>query len=142
MTTIVMNTETLAVTEYDWAFQSITGQHAGSALGLYELGGDDDAGTAIDASVLSGPVGGQQTIGVAGIYFTVDSDGQGVAVVVTSSDTWLYPIGMRAKGVSRAMAGAGIQENWLSFGYRNVAGADFLLQRIDAETFVAPTRRL
>src|SRR5574343_21954 len=54
MNTIVMNTLTGAVTEYDWAFQSITPTHAGGAAGLFLLGGDKDGALPIPANVLTG----------------------------------------------------------------------------------------
>lgn len=51
MNTIVLNTLTGAVSEYDWPFQSLTPTHAGDVTGLYALGGDTDAGRPIDAHI-------------------------------------------------------------------------------------------
>ena len=52
---IVMNTLNGSVTEYDnFDFQSITPTHAGSATGLFLLGGDDDLGQPIVASITTG----------------------------------------------------------------------------------------
>ena len=55
MNTIVMNTLNGAVTEYGrFAFQSITPRLAGSALGLFALGGDTDAGEPIVGRIDTG----------------------------------------------------------------------------------------
>ena len=52
MNTIACNTLTGAVSEYTgFGFQSLTPTHAGSANGLFALGGDTDAGLPIVANI-------------------------------------------------------------------------------------------
>ena len=59
---IVMNTLTGAVSEYDnYAFDSMADTKAGSATGLYAIGGDTDAGITITGEIVTGkPLWGDQ----------------------------------------------------------------------------------
>lgn len=136
MTTIVMNTLTGAVSEYDWRFASLTSTHAGSEDGLFELGGDDDDGVPI-AALITTPktLQGGETLktrmetafltihGAAGTWGEFHVHGQ--------TDSWAYPVEVAASGLSRAKPGRGIRENFLGFGYSNVDGAPFRLDRIE-----------
>lgn len=140
-TTIVMNTLTGAVTEYDWAFQSLTPDHAGGT-GLYVLGGNTDAGDPIDGEFLSGDQGGGHKLGLGSVYVGVQGEGEGAVLVKGAAADWAYPVQVRASGISRAKAGRGISENYLALGYRNVDGADFTIDRIDAEVIESKQRRL
>jgi hypothetical protein len=142
MTTIVMNTLTGAVTEYDWAFQSITPEHAGSADGLFTLGGDTDDGAEIEAELRGSKAGGTAKQGLGNVYLAVQGEGAGRLIVAGQSSEWEYPVTVRASGVSRARPGHGISENYLTLGYRNVAGAAFRLDRIDAEVYESNHGRL
>lgn len=140
MTTIVMNTLNHAVTEYGWSFQSITPTHAGSTAGLHVLGGETDAGTAITGEIRTGLSGGSKKLGVGSVYVAVQGAGDGIVRVQGLTEGWEYPLGVRAGGVSRVKPGKGIRENYLGFGYRNVAGADFRLDRIEADIVESPKR--
>jgi hypothetical protein len=142
MTTIVMNTMNGAVTEYDWAFQSLTPANAGSASGLFVLGGNTDATTPITGQFLSGDHGGEHKLGLGSVYVGVQGEGAGEVLVKGAADDWAYPVTVRASGISRAKAGRGISENYLALGYRNVDGADFTIDRIDAEVIESKQRRL
>lgn len=142
MTAIVMNTGNGAVTEYDWAFQSMTPALAGSAAGLFTLGGATDAGAPITGELRSGKPGGDvvQVLGAA--YVAGSSEGAGVLIVEGLDDEWEYPVAARTSGVARAKPGKGIRESYLGFGYRNVAGADFRIDRIDVEIHPLKTRKV
>lgn len=141
MTAIVLNTATAAVTEYDWTFQSVTERHAGSAAGLFALGGDTDATAPITGSFLTGKPEAGKLLGLDNVYLTLESDGDGVLIVQGKDDTWEYPVPARASGIARAKPGRGIQESRLALGFRNVAGAFFRLERMDAEITQSKTRR-
>lgn len=143
MTTIVLNTLKLAVTEYDWEFQSLTPTHAGDAAGLYTLGGDTDAGEAIAAEVRGGRslLGSERKKAVPDLYYALRGAGEGTAVVEGDSGVYTYDFAVRATGVSRAAPGRGISENYLALGYRNKAGVDFRLDRIDADVVPSKQRR-
>lgn len=142
MTTIVMNTLTGAVTEYDWVIQSATAAQASSSAGLHDLGGDSDAGAPITGEIRSGLMGGEGRQGLESVYVGVKGAGQGIVRIEGESGAWEYPMDVRAGGVSRVQPGKGIEENWLGYGYRNVAGADFLLDSVDAEIVQSKKRRL
>lgn len=144
MKTIVMNTLSGSVTEYDWSLTSITQTRAGSAGGLYALGGNTDAGQPIAAFITTGKKLWGDTIKkfVAYVYFAMAGTGIGRARVVTRSQTYAYEFPVQADGVSRAVTGRGIRENYLAFGFDNVGGADFRIDLIEPKTAASTTRRI
>ena len=144
MTAIVMNTITRAVSEYDWGFESITPTHAGSALALYQLGGDTDAGLPIQSTIRTATrMWGEALKSLMGdVYFSMEGTGQGVLKVHTRTISYGYPFPVRAAGVSRGEPGKGIRENYLGFGYENVGGEYFRIDRIEIPSFKSTTRRL
>lgn len=133
MTIIVMNTLNAAVTEYDWTLQSITPTHATRNDGLFTLGGETDAGSAIAADVRTGKTlwGSDRKKAVENVYYGLKGSGTGVCRIDGESTSFEYNFAIRASGVSRAEPGKGISENYLGFGFKNTAGADFRLDRID-----------
>ena len=141
MTTIVLNTATGAVTEYDWAFQSLSAAHAADAGGLYTLGGDDDAGAPIASRMMSGKPGGEKLLNPGDVYLALHGEGGGFLIVQGVEQEWEYPVQARASGVSRAKPGRGIRESRLALGYRNADGANFRLDRLDAEIYESQSRR-
>lgn len=152
MTAIVMNTRTGAVTEYgaSFAFSGITPTHAANASGLYTLGGNTDAGTAITAP-FRGPYIGADSVVVAGdVYVGIRGDegaAQGQVRVlaggksVTRGTEWQYPLYAQSSGVSRAKVGRGIRENALSFGYTNEGGAFYTIRSLQVELSSSKTRK-
>lgn len=142
MTAIVLNTATGAVSEYDWTFQSLTATHAGSATGLFTLGGNTDKTAPITGQVVTGKPGGEKMLALGNVYLTIEGSGAGVLIVQGRSQSWEYPVLERASGIARAKPGRGIRESRLAFGYRNVDGADFRLERIAAEVTQSTTRRV
>lgn len=144
MKTIVMNTLSGAVTEYDWTLTSITPTRAGSAAGLHAVGGNTDAGQPIAASITTGKKLWGDTIKkfVAYMYFAMTGTGIGRARVVTHSQTYAYEFPVKAQGVSRAVTGRGIRENYLAFGFDNIGGADFRIDSMEPTTAASNTRRI
>ena len=144
MKTIVMNTLSGSVTEYDWTITSITPTHGGSEAGLHLMGGDTDAGEPINAAITTGKLLWVDTIRkfVAYIYFAMTATGLGRARVETRSQTYAYEFPVQAGGVSRAVTGRGIRENYLAFGFDNVAGGDFRIDLIEPKTAASTTRRI
>ncbi|WP_314324496.1 hypothetical protein [Comamonas aquatica] len=147
MNAIVMNTLNGAVTEYSrFAFQSITPRLAGSALGLFQLGGDTDAGEPIAGRIDTGARdwGSIQLKQIAAAYFSLrQTSGQAVfAVGVEDGSVYSYPVALRAKGVSRADPGRGIRENFLSFGFEVPGGQAFVLSGIEVDIRASKTRRV
>lgn len=146
MTAIVVNTKTGAVSEYDWNFQCITPQHLGDATGLYAIGGDTDNGAAINSSALTGvTLGSASNVNwLDAVYFSLQSSGQGALLLRTNTDVnpRSYTFVVRAKGESRATPPRGLRENYLAFGYANVGGVDFRLDRIEVPVGQSATRRI
>lgn len=143
MTTIVLNTLNGAVTEYGWAFQSLTPAHAGDAAGLYTLGGATDAGQPIVATVTTGKTqwGSSLKKFLGVVFFALKSAGTSTLTVAGEGVGYTYPIVVRAKGESRATPGRGIRENYMAFSYSNADGADFQLDRIEVEVSQSTNRR-
>jgi hypothetical protein len=139
MTTIVLNTATGAVSEYDWSFNSLSADFAGDASALYALAGDTDYTLPIASEIRGGTPGGDVVNVLGNVYVAVD--GPGELIVVGRTSTWFYPVEPRGSGIARAKPGKGIAESYLGFGYRNTDGADFRLTRIDAEVAPKKTRR-
>lgn len=79
---------------------------------------------------------------VAYIYFAMAATGLGRARVETRSQTYAYEFPVQAGGVSRAVTGRGIRENYLAFGFDNVGGADFRIDAIEPKTATSSTRRI
>lgn len=141
MNTIVMNTLTGAVTEYNWGAECVTPSLAASEDGLFQLGGDADDGENIAAEFKLGEAGGDNKLALGNVYFGIDGAGAGQLIVECATGNYSYPVTVRSSGVSRAIPGRGIDANALILGYRNLEGADFRITRMDAE-IVPKTRRL
>lgn len=141
MTTIVLNTVNRAVTEYAWAFQSVSSDHAADANGLYTLGGDNDNGAPITGEIRGGKSGGETLQKVGNVYLALSGAGGGTLIVMGRTNEWEYPIQARPSGVCLAHPGQGIRESYIGFGYRNAAGTDFRLDRIDADVQASKNRR-
>lgn len=145
MTTIVLNTQTGAVSEYTgFGFQSITATHAGSATGLFLFGGDLDVDQPIVAVVTTGKQqwGSSLKKTVPPIYFAMKGSGQSTLTVVGETASYDYAFAVAAVGESRAIPGKGIRENYLAFGYSNTDGAAFQLDRIEVPVIESTTRRI
>lgn len=145
MTAIVMNTLNGAVTEYDWTFQSITPTHAGDNAGFYTLGGDDDAGDSINSEVKTGCtlLKSPHIKTLEGVYFALRGGATGVCIVeARNAGIFNYTFTVRDTGVSRAGVGRGLRENYFGFGFKNVNGADFQLDRIEPVVIVQQQRKV
>lgn len=146
MTAIVVNTKTGAVSEYDWTFQSLTPTFAGDATGMYTLGGDTDNGVQIEGSILTGStlLGTSMIKLLDAVYFSLASSGQGKLLLKTNSDAVPreYLFDVHPKRESRGKPPRGLRENYLAFGYANVGGVDFHLDRIEVPAGQSATRRV
>jgi hypothetical protein len=146
MTTIVCNLVTAAVTEYDWDHPALSATRLGSDDGLFTLGGDTDDDAAIEAHFDTGVTLREGTLKnrLDEACFTIDAeDGANMLFRVNTADaTYEYPFVVRKSGISRAKPGAGIRENLLGFGFSNLDGADFTIERMDVRNLQSKQRRL
>ena len=145
MNAISFNTLTGAVSEYTgFGFQSITPTHAGSATGLFVLGGDTDVDQPIVAHVVTGKQlwGGSLKKMPQMVYFSLKGSGTSTMTVTGENASHSYPFPVRPDGQSRSKPGMGIRENYLAFGYSNSDGADFQLDRIEVLVAESKNRRV
>lgn len=143
--TIVVNTLTGSVSEYaTFDFDSITETHAGSATGLYTLGGDTDNGVAIVAEVITGkPLwGDQRKKRMDMVWLSMKGEGVAELIVRGENGEWRYNFPVRASGQSRAKPGLGIRENYLAFGVSNPGGEAFTIDQISVSVAESNIRRV
>ena len=142
MNTIILNTLTGAVSEYaGFGFQSITPTLAGSATGLFALGGSTDDGLPIISTATTGKQLWDSSLKKVAqlVHFSLKGSGISAMTVTGESASYTYPFPVLPAGHSRAQPGKGIRENYLAFGYSNADGADFQLDRM--EVLVAESKK-
>lgn len=146
MKTIVCNTLTGAVSEYDWPqFQSITPTHAGDAAGLFALEGDTDNGQPIMARIRLPATLHKSTLKMQleMVYLSMRGAGQAeFAVYGPGPQPWRYSFPLRESGQTRCPVGKGIRENYMGFALSTPQGQAFTLDRIEVMTATSKTRRV
>jgi hypothetical protein len=145
MNVIVMNTRNSAVTEHQIAnATSITPSYIGTTAGIHTVGGATDAGTAIDARVMTGKTDWGTTLRklLECAYVSMVGAGKYRVIVKTEADTeYAYPLASEAAGEAVAKLGRGIKENRMAFGFENVDGAGFRLDSLEIPIAQSSTRR-
>lgn len=144
MNTIVLNTLTGSVSEYDnFFFQSITPTHAGSDTGLYAFGGDLDVTAPIISVVTTGKTIWGATLKkfIEMVFFALQGSGNATLTVLGKSTNYAYSFPVLPAGESRSKPGRGIRENYLAFSFSNTDGADFRLDRVEVAVAQSTTRR-
>lgn len=150
----VVNNDTLAPSEYDnFPFNSMAriGQRyfGASETGLFEFGGDDDAGDPIMARILTGEsdFGAPQMKRVERAYMGYSTRGELVLKVIAMLDGqktefWYRARPLRAGEVTetRVPIGRGIESRYWQFEWVNVDGADFELDRLDLQVLITSRR--
>ncbi len=145
MNTIVVNTLTGAVSEYtSFGFQSITPTHAGSATGLFELGGDLDVTLPIVSRVQTGKPhwGVSLKKALHKVFFGLKGEGEFTLHVAGEVEEYEYPFPGSPTGEARAQPGRGIRETYLSYGLSNPDGQAFQLDNIEVVQATSQTRRV
>ena len=144
MSTIVLNLKNGAVTEYSgFDFHAITPTHAGSSLGLYELGGNTDARAPIVATIKTGKSlwGSSLKKFVDLVFLAIKSAGTGRVLIDGENTPYGFSFPIDPRGESRCKTARGIKENYLAFGFTNPAGQDFQIDRMEANVTPSKTRR-
>lgn len=149
MNTLVLNTTTGAVSEYEgYAFDSLAGNLCAKATGLYEAGADTDNGVPIVAEILTGETlwGATLKKRLGTVYVACPtSEGDGELIVQARNATttqYRYPVLKRDDGQSRAVPGKGIRANYLAFGFSNPDGGAFAIDRIEVDVVQSQSRRV
>lgn len=145
MNPFVCNTLTGAVSEYsDCAFQSVTPTHAGSAVGLFVLGGDTDNGQPIVSTI-----GLPKTLRedsrktfVDVVYLSIQGFGDAQLTVHAPSMDFDYRFALRASGQTRCKVGRGIRENYLGLSLTTPQGQPFKLDRVEVLGRKSGSRRV
>ena len=114
------------------------------SVGLYLLGGDLDGTQPIVSEVIGGDtlLGDSHKKRVEMVYYSVTGAGSGESVVRGKSAEYRYAFPIRSSGQSRSKPGQGIRENYLAFGFSNLDGEDFQLDRIEVLIASSTTRRV
>lgn len=129
-----VNLDNGASTEYrNFPFETmanIGGRYFGASFdGLFELGGDTDAGAPIEAKFDIGlkNYGSTQLKRVENVYLGISSKGQMFVKVSAEGASYTYP--MREFGehiqTQRVTPGKGLRANYFGFEIGNTAGCDF-----------------
>jgi hypothetical protein len=142
-----MNTRTASVTEYgnyDFnSFARIDNTYLGaSSSGLYELLGDDDAGTDIIAQIKSGFAqwGGARFSGFKAAYLGVRGEGDFVLRLTTGEgQTYNYSVSTRDMRSTKVHMGKGLRARYFAFELIST-GQDFDLESIEFVPLVAERR--
>lgn len=144
MNAIVMNTLTGAVSEYTgFNFHSITPTHAGSAMGLYALGGDLDIAAPIVATVMTGKTALSDMLQkyLGNVYFSIKAVGSATMLIQDEKVTYRYPLEMTALKEARGVPGRGIVSRFLAFGFESTDGCAFSLDAFEVTVNKSKTRR-
>lgn len=146
MTTIVFNTLTAAVSEWDTPFTSLSPTRATSAAGLLALGGDDDAGAPIAARVLmpETDLASPAKKRMAEVYVSgeLDENTPGSLLVRADGEDYDYELQVRPNGIARGVPGRGLWAHRAAIGYANDQGADFRIDRLDIPYEESAERRI
>lgn len=136
----VVNAETGASTRYEKylfnSFAQIGDSYFGcSSAGIYQLDGDDDAGTPVQAMVSFGKqdFGTSALKRVTNIYAGTSSGGKLFVKVLVEGQSYLYEA-RDASGelqVQRFDLGRGLRANYLEFELYNADGDDFELASVE-----------
>jgi hypothetical protein len=146
-TTWAINTNKGFVTQYDnFVFNSFAPMGrkylAASSTGLYELNGDDDAGTDIIARIKSGnlQIGGAQLTSFKGAYLGVRGSGDFVLKLTTGDGkTHTYGVTVESLKTAKINIGKGVRTRYFAFELIST-GQDFDLESIEFLPIVASRR--
>lgn len=138
ITTWAVNTRTGSVTEYqNFEFNSFAPMGVkylgASSAGLYELNGDDDAGTDIISRLKTGflSFAGSRFSGFRAAYIGVRGPGDYVFRLITSDDkSYTYSVDVRRMETTKVLMGKGIRSTYFAFELIST-GQDFDLDFVE-----------
>lgn len=147
LTTWAVNTRSGAVTEYtnyDFnSFARVGMRYLGaSATGLYELDGDDDAGTDIIADLKGGflQFNGSRFAGMKAVYLGVRGGGEFfLKLEAASGETYTYKVIAEDMETTKVWIGKGLRHRYLAYELIST-GQDFDLESIEFVPMLAQRR--
>lgn len=140
----VVNLKTNGISRYNWpdfnSFTFVNGKYyAAKDDGIFEIGGEDDAGSDIAAFATTGKMDydSMQKKRTFAVYLDVETDGQMNLQVYADGQVYTYPFEIPPRNIAnqlhetvRASPGRGLRaRNWV-FEIQNVEGSDFDASRL------------
>lgn len=136
-----VNLANLALTRFDWEFNSASGGYGLAADGLYRLEGEG----AVDARIDFGKIdfGAEELKHLPAAYLGVDAE-QPMRLSVRLPDGQEYDYAARSAGpdlqMQRIDPGKGLRANWYGLALANQDGSDFRLARLSFAPAASPRR--
>lgn len=144
MNTIVLHTDSLAVTEYSTEFTGLSGDYEATADGLYQVGGVLDDETSIPITATFGmPLTAGMKRQRAEYLYVFGTGVRGLrASVITTDKTYTYSGYERHDRAVRFELGKGIRDNYLQFRLTSAGAEAVAIDSVDFRTIESATRRL
>lgn len=145
MNTIVLNLETLAVTEHDHALTGVAGEYQATVTGVEKAEGSADDGVAITSALTFGlNLSANAKLQRPRFLYAHHSGGAGLSATVEDSqgNAYEYAAQQRTLRTARFALGRGIRDGYLKFGLNNTGDEPFTLDRVEFDTDVSANRRI
>jgi hypothetical protein len=145
MNTIVLNLETLAVTEHDRALTGVAGDYQATATGVEKAEGDADDDAPITAALTFGlNLTPSTRLQRPRYLYAHHSGGAGLSATVEDSqgNVYEYTQQQRTLRTARFALGRGIRDGYLKFGLNNTGDEPFTLDRVEFDTDTSTNRRI
>lgn len=145
MNTIVLHTDSLAVTEYSTPYTGLGGDYAATADGLFKVGGLQDGTTPVPTVATFGmPLTAAMKRQRAEYLYVFGSGLKGLRTTVITSDdkTYQYTGFERHDRALRFVLGRGIRDNYLQFKLTSAGAEAMAIDSADFVTVESSSRRL
>lgn len=145
MNTIVLNLETLAVTEHDRALTGVAGEYQATATGVEKAEGSADGVAPITSTLTFGlNLSASAKLQRPRFLYAHHSGGAGLSATVEDSqgNAYEYASQQRNMRTARFALGRGIRDGYLKFGLNNTGDEPFTLDRVEFDTDVSTNRRI
>lgn len=145
MNTIVLNLETLAVTEHDRALTGVAGEYQATITGVEKAEGSTDGVAPITSTLTFGlNLSANAKLQRPRFLYAHHSGGAGLSATVEDSqgNTYEYASQQRTLRTARFALGRGIRDGYLKFGLNNTGDEPFTLDRVEFDTEVSTNRRI
>lgn len=145
MNTIVLNLETLAVTEHDRALTGVAGEYQATVTGVEKAEGSADDGAVITSALTFGlNLSASTKLQRPRFLYAHHSGGAGLSATVEDSqgNAYEYTAQQRNMRTARFALGRGIRDGYLKFGLNAAGDEPFTLDRVEFDTDISTNRRI